>query len=265
MNDLLRNFFLLFEKEGEAPKAYGPLHLTFFFTGLAVVALLCFLLRKTSEKQNRIVMFCCGVFLALIELFKQGFYFYIISDMHITWWIFPFQMCSVPIYLCLIVPFIKKDSVRDAMYAFMASFNLMGAFISFLEPSGLLHTRPVLTAHSLVWHMVLVFIGSYLAVNGRGVKNMKMFLHGCYVFFICCGIAFAINCIFYDVSGGDINMFFIGPATSNIAVFRDISAKLGWYVNAPIYMFSVCLGAFLFYMPPYLLFRNKGKKLPSEG
>ena len=68
-------------------------------------------------------------------------------------------------------------------------------------------------------------------------------------------MAFAFNLIFWNMPAannnptGHMNMFFVGPATTSLAVFKDISAKYGWYVNAPIYIGCMCLASFLFFLP----------------
>ena len=89
----------------EKPKAYGPFHLIFTFVGLAVCVLLAYLLRHTGKRGNKAVLLSVGIFLAVTELYKQLFYYYYIGDHTYQWWIFPFQLCSVPMYLCLIAPF----------------------------------------------------------------------------------------------------------------------------------------------------------------
>ena len=78
-----------------------------------------------------------------------------------------------------------------------------------------------------------------------------------------CVIAFIINVSLGEVSNHSVNMFFIGPEISPIVVFEDIAAKYGWYVNAPIYMACVCLGAFIFYLPFTLYNRAIEKKKQS--
>ena len=43
-------------------------------------------------------------------------------------------------------------------------------------------------------------------------------------------------------------------------VFKDIAEKYGWYVNTPIYMALMTLGAFIFYAPFCALRRHMDKK-----
>ncbi len=249
----------------EKPKAYGAFHVIFTFVGLAVCVLLAYLLRKAGKRENRIILTSVGVFLLLTEIYKQLFYFYHIGGGSYQWWIFPFQLCSVPMYLCIIAPWLKEGKVQMAMYHFMTTFNLLGGIMALAEPSGLLHGYWTLTLHAFVWHMMLIFVGLYLIASGRGAKTMKDYLSSVILFLVLAAMAFAINLIFWDVSGGSIKMFYVGPAISPLAVFKDIATKYGWYVNTPIYLAAVSLGAFLLFLPAHLHERRKKKKTVASA
>ncbi len=247
----------------EKPPAYGGFHLTFTFVGLVICILLAYLLRNVGERGNRIVLWSVGGFLALTEIYKQLFYYFHMGDHSYQWWIFPFQLCSVPMYLCLIAPFLKKGKVQSAMYHFMTTFNLLGGAIAFAEPSGLTHEYWTLTLHAFVWHMVLVFVGFYLIASGRGAKTMKDYGSSVVVFLCLAVVAFCINLIFWDVSGGSIKMFYVGPGESPLIVCKDIAKNYGWYVCTALYLPAVSAGAFLVFLPVYLYERHKKKRIKS--
>ena len=242
------------------PRAYGPFHLIFTIVGFALCVLLAILLRKASDRVSRWVVFGCGAFLAVTEVYKQLFYYFAMdTTVHYHWWIFPFQLCSVPMYLCLIAPFLKNGLVKNTMYDFMYMFNLLGGAIAFFEPSGLLHSHWTLTLHAFIWHMLLVFVGLHLAISGRAGNRMKNYWSATVAFVIFAAMAFIINLIFRDVSGGSINMFYVGPSNSPLIVFKTICETLGWYVNTPIYLVAVSLGAFVVFLPSYIIGKIKRK------
>ncbi|MBQ6568701.1 MAG: YwaF family protein [Clostridia bacterium] len=258
MYDLLNRFISSTAWPMTPPKAYGTFHLTFFFVGLAVSILLAWLLRRIGDKGNKILLVCVGSFLLLSEIYKQLFYFFYIGHGSYQWWIFPFQMCSVPMYLCFIAPFLKKGAVQKGMYNFLVFFNLMGGFISFFEPSGLIHEYWTLTIHAFLWHMSLVFLGLYIGFSKRAGSEKKDYLTACAAFVGLCIVAFCINLIFWKVSEGTINMFFVGPANNSLIVFKTIAEKFGWYISTLLYIPAVCLGAYIFYLP-FHLFSKRAK------
>lgn len=239
------------------PAAYGPFHLIFAIVGLAVSFLLARRLRKLGDKGNRVLLLGCGLFLLISEVYKQLFYYYFIGQRSYQWWIFPFQLCSVPMYLCILAPLLKPGKVQKGMYNFMMIYNLLGGFMAFIEPSGITHEYWTLTLHAFIWHMLLVFVGLYLAFSDRAGKTMADYKAASVTFVVLCGIAFCINLLFWTVSEGTINMFFVGPKNSSLIVFSWIAETFGWYVSTALYIPVVCLGAFLFFLPFHLREKKK--------
>lgn len=233
------------------PPAYGVFHLSFFFIGITLSILFAWRLRKLNDQQNRMLLMGLGLVLILFEIYKLAFRYFVVydCDMNRMWWLFPFQLCSIPMYLCVIAPLLKNKTVSGAMYDFMLAFNLFGGFIAFTEPSGLVHGYWTLTVHAFIWHMILVFIGLYLGFSGRAGINLPNYKRAVVLYLILCAVALGINCAFRKVSGGTMNNFYIGPSNSPIVVFKTISEKYGWIVNDLVYIPLNCLGAFLFYAP----------------
>lgn len=248
----------------EAPRAYGPFHLTFTALGLAVSVLAAWKLRNVGEKGNRILLMGVGIFLMAAEVYKQLFCWIYLGRGRYPWWIFPFQLCSIPMYLCVIAPLLKPGRVRRNMYSFMMSYNLLGGVMALLEPSSLLSVYVTLTIHGCLWHMLIVFIGLYLGFSRRGGREMKDYKAATGTFLILCLAAFSINLGFREVSGGNINMFFVGPGNSSLIVFRQIGERFGWFAGTALYIPAVCFGAFLTFLPFYR-HRKAGGEHPHQG
>lgn len=236
----------------QTPKAYGPFHILFVLIGFSVCIFVAWKLRNLGDKGNRTLLLGIGIFLAVCEVYKQLLYFFCINDSSYEWGIFPFHLCSIPMYLCLIAPLLKPGKVQKAMYSFMMVYNLLSGAISFTEPSGLLHGYWTLTIHALMWHLLIFFVGLYLALSGRGGSTFRDYRNATVIFLVLCVVAFCINLLFWDVSNGGINMFFVGPRNSSIVVFKQISETFGWYVSTALYIPAVCLGGYLCFLPIHL-------------
>lgn len=267
MDTFLRDLIEATAWEMEKPKPYGAFHLIFTVVGFALCVLLAWRLRGLGEKGCRRLLLGIGGFLIVTEIYKQLFYYYHIGGGSYQWWIFPFQLCSIPMYFCVIASLLKNGRVKHAMFCFMTTFNLLGGAISFAEPSGLLHDYWTLTWHAFLWHMCLVFVGFYLIASGRGARNWRDYRLAVVTFFILAAIAFAINLIFFDVSGGSINMFYVGPRNSPLIVFKQISEAAGWYVSTLLYIPALCIGALLVFLPRLLWERRRqtGMNLDKRG
>ena len=244
------------------PKPFGLFHISFFLIGMIICIYFSNKLKNSNDKQNKKLLFLAGLFLLVIEIYKELFYYYIVNNGSYDFSIFPFQLCDVPMYICLIIPFIKNKKIEEAMYNFMVSYNLLGAFITFFEPSALCRPYLMMTLHGFVWHLVLVFIGLYLALSNRCLKHKKDFIMSTKVYAALCCIALILNISLKNVSNGHLNAFYLGPQISPIIIFEDIASNFGWFINMIVFVLSVSLGAYLVYMFFYNF--NKRKNILQE-
>lgn len=245
MAKLLDAFFEAMRWPMTPPAPYGWFHILFTLIGFALCGFAAWKLRKLSDKATKWMLFGIGILLAVSEVYKQLFYYFAVMDNAYNWGDFPFQFCSMPLYLCLIAPWLKPGKAQRGMYSFMVYYNLLGGAIAFAEPSGLLHGYWFLTMHALIWHMLLVFVGLFLCFSRRGGTEKGDYKVATVTFLTLCVIAFCLNAFVQNVVGEHMNMFFVGPGNSPLAVFKQICQLLSWYAGTAIYIFAVCLGAFL--------------------
>lgn len=229
------------------PTAYGTVHIIVLIVGLSVAVSAAWLLRKIGDRKNNIFMLIFAGVLIVSEIFKQTFLYYVLCNKSICWGEFPFQMCSLPMYLCPLVVFTKNERLRRAAYAFMTCFNILGGFAGAFEPSGVFHEYTVLTVHAVVWHFSLIFLGCYLIFSRRGTYEKESLIDAIKLFVLFCFIAFVINTLIGITVGDTVNMFFVGPNPSPIIVFDKVANKFGWVASTVIYIPIVSLAAAIIY------------------
>jgi len=234
------------------PVPYSAFHilLTLFGAGFAFSFARVFGKKIRSmaspEPYFRHILFSCGVLLALMELYKQAFLYVIEFHGHFDWWYFPFQLCSLPMYLCLLLPFVPHKYQR-IFCTFMYNYNLLGAVMVFVDPSGLMHPYWTLTLHGFIWHILLIFIGLLIAFSRMVLPTAKGFWQSTAVFAVGCVIATIINVTSHPY--GNADMFYITPyyATTQI-VYSQIAAKFGIFAGNTVYVLSIILGAWLLHL-----------------
>ena len=111
MQELLQRFFQASAWTMQTPVPYSPFHLSLTALGICAAA---WMARRLAAGRRKHVLFVCGLILAASELYKQGFLYYIVNGRSYDWWYFPFQLCSVPMYLCLAVPLLSKPEYARA-------------------------------------------------------------------------------------------------------------------------------------------------------
>ncbi len=270
MKEFLIGFFTsLAGKFSETPRAWGALHVTFFAAGLALSVFLALLFRKSDTKRFNRILRTAGFILCGMEVIKISFFHFALHGCNLTDTVnlFPFQLCSMPIYMAPIASYLDENSrVRKAMLTFMMTYTLMSGFSAFVNPSGILMDHMLPTFHSLVWHMLLVFIGLLIAFSGRGGDTLRDFGRAALLFIICCYIALFLNILLTLVfPGAVVNMFYIGPMRSSLIVFDKIYDMYDWSAQMKAYEMALSIGAFIVFLPHLIIGRRRRRRAVREA
>ena len=255
------------------PVPYSAFHIVFAVIGILCAGFLAWKLRRVKTRTYYQVLFLCGVMLALSELYKQLFLFHMVSQGHYDWWYFPFQLCSIPMYLCLLLPLFRGNAFGRVLSTFIQDFGLLGGVMALAEPSGLFHPYWTLTLHGLLWHVMLIFISLFITfadqrppipsaarphtagVDSEDIREpyLLSYLQMLPLFAVFCLIATCIN----TMTRGAADMFYISPYYPvTQVVFDKISLRLGTGIGIMIYLLSVCLGGFLCHLTLGMLRRK---------
>ena len=199
-------------------------------------------------------LFTIGLVLIASEIAKQYTLTFQLNQGQYNFWYLPFQLCSIPMYVCLILPFVSGERAESALLSFLADFGLLGGILSFADVSGMHYPLPVLTIHSYLWHIALILIGIYAGriLTGGTKKETTAWAHSLFftsfigaalLYLACCCIATALNVGLH--AKGTINMFYISPLyPMNQVVFRSFTPYLGNNGTILLYICATIAGAF---------------------
>ncbi len=236
------------------PEPYGLFHLAFVALSLLVIVAVCYLLRRSSDKTFRIVLFTVGALLLLSEIFKQLYYFYAVNGKGYDWFIFPFQLCSIPMYLSIVVGCMRKCAARDAICEYLASIGFLGGIMAYAEPSGILNEYYFTLIHSCIWHGLLIFIALYIIITNNACRSLKDYKKVLAVLGGVVAAATVLNLIFRNKP--DFNMCYISPFYNTpLAVFSSFDTFFqgllgqfpGRIISIVIYVVALALGGLIVY------------------
>lgn len=195
---------------------------------------------------NRIFLIC-GLAMAASEIWKQLCLTFIVNSGHYYWWYFPFQLCSIPMYICLIMPWTTSVRLRKVLLTFLMDFGLLGGIFTFFDTSGLHYPYPPLTVHSFAWHILLILLGLTAGLAVEGGCTWRDYGRCTALYGGACIIATILNMLFYRF--GAINMFYISPHYyMTQVIFKDIAASLGNTAGIFVYIAAILAGAAVFHM-----------------
>lgn len=247
----------------EQPKAWGWFHI------LGIALAICFILlglslgrkhpvSKARWKSN-LTLWICSAFFISIEILKEvmlvirnGF---VIGEL-------PFQICSLIIFALPIMLLVKKESVKEALVAFLSCFCMTGAFFYFVKPATALESPSVLISiRSYLWHWMILFTCSFIVESYEIFQRKKghFFLKGYGIWLSCLVIAIGIDTIaYFHLPDQNINFFYIAYGKSPFypilnLIFTSTELCMKYY---PLYLFSFALYYGIGSLLMYFLFRG---------
>jgi hypothetical protein len=165
---------------------------TLSFVAFPFIYTLFYNLRGRQRPFN-ITIFTLGIVLILLEIFKQITYAKIygtIGTLNYMWSILPLQLCSVHMFLCPLIPFLKgkvKQSVMVfvGLYAFIGGIAVLGfqaglkiVLWGFFMEDGTVFGDWGMVVHTLLWHGILINLGAiifgYLRLGDYSFSQIKI-------------------------------------------------------------------------------------------
>ena len=137
-------------------------------------------MKNLNRKSLNKVFLTYALVLWVFEIYKQIIFTYQ-ADWNYQWYAFPFQFCSVPMFVALIIPFIKNEKLYDGMQTFLGTFAFFAGTAVMIYPSTVFVTTIGINIQTMIHHGVMSVIGLGLLVNVINL-NWKSFLRSMLVF-----------------------------------------------------------------------------------
>lgn len=238
----------------DAPRMYGPFHLIISAVMICLAVIGALWAKRLSDAGRVRLLTICGWVLVVMEIYKQLFLYYIVNGGAYDWWYFPFQLCSVPMYLCILLPFIKRSRNFSTVLTFLATYTFIGAVATFIVPEDILRSYVTLTFHGFIWHGLLLFISLTVALSGMADLTKNGFARATALFLVMCVIAILINIASEPAmqaahSGGSLSnsyaaMFYLNPYHfSPQPIVGTVQKNAGIPLGLALYVLVIILAA----------------------
>ena len=233
---------------------------------------------RTNDKIRDYFTMTMGLILISTEIYKQilfAYHYNFEGDYH--WSLFPFQLCSIPMYTSAIMPLARNEKLRKSLFSFMALYGMLGGLsVTLYQTSVLTREDYSLDYQSIIWHFALIALGiysaTYLNIGSLSFKkSLKLYQYGTFAFLGFLILAEIINLLIvlnhgYNEFTAGGNMFYISMFMFNldIPVLSTITSTCGWYVGFIGYTFVLMLGAFVIFSAYYGLNKLALKILANQ-
>lgn len=203
------------------------------------------------SKKINLFFFLCGLLMSISEIWKQWDLTFFINHGVYDWWYFPFQLCSIAMYVLLILPWTRKKRLRPMLLSFLMNYSLLGGIAVFADTSGLHYPAAILTIHSYTWHILLILIGIAAGITYHIENTTKALYHRHFrnstLLYLGCGMIAVVLNLTID-RFGNINMFYINPDYEMQQVgFASLTPCLGNLPVVILYILATILGAYILF------------------
>lgn len=197
-------------------------------------------------------MLIMGILFLVMETVKQA----ILVTVGYNIWYFPFQLCSMPLYLCLSDGLFKIKHVhkntQKVIQTFLMDYGLLGGIAALSYPAGFTHTGiAYITIHGYLWHLLMVVMSIMIYLRHEADLSLSGFKNATVLFLVLAMIAEILNILLHPF--GDCDMFYISPYHySSQPVFSSVDRLIGRFPGIVFYLLMIMIGAaiihYLFYI-----------------
>lgn len=250
---LIGEIIELLDAKMETPVSYGWFHLLSLLFTILITIFVCVFCKHRTRRQVIAMVFGTAVLALILEVYKQINFTFQFDGENITadfqWYAFPWQFCSMPMYVGLFAGIFRKGKVHDALCAFLATYSIFAGVCVMLYPVSVFVDTIGINIQTMICHGSMIVIGVYLLYTGYVKMEHKTILKAIPVFVIAVLIAIIFNEIAYYsglLETDTFNMFFISRhCEPSLPVYSLVQQVVPYPWCLIIYVAAFSLAAYL--------------------
>lgn len=217
--NLIAKVLTLLDTAMSRPQLYGWFHILWLVITIGSTVVLCRRFGKNKDKYAPTIVLAVAVAVTLLEVYKQINYTFTVSDTgavsgDFQWYAFPFQFCSMPMYVGLLTGLFRKGKVHDALYAFLATYSVFAGVCVMLYPQDVFIETIGINIQTMICHGSMIAVGVYLLYSGYVKIEHRTVFKAMPVFAVAVALAAVMNEVAHLtglLQTETFNMFFISP------------------------------------------------------
>lgn len=249
----MESIITFFDTTGETPSLYGTYHLIWLALTLLSTVFLCLFGKKATGKQVRSIVLAVAIVVILLEVYKQLCYTFDVTEEGLVsdfqWYAFPWQFCSMPMYVGLLAGLTKKGKIHDCACAFLATYAIFAGLCVMIYPGDVYIDTVGINIQTMVCHSTMIPVGAFLYASGHVKLEHKTILKALPVFTVAVGVAMGLNELAHAtglLETDTFNMFFISPyCAPSLPVYSLVQQAVPYPFCLIIYIAAFSLAAYL--------------------
>ena len=246
--NIFEKLIYLLQATMTTPPSFGLWHFCSVLLLILLSAVTVWRFRNADDRTVRRIVLIAWLIMLCFEVYKQIVFAMdtdgVTATWSYTWYAFPFQFCSLPLYLFPFIVFLKDGKVRDGVIFFSTTYLLFAGLAVMICPNDVYISYIGINIQTMVHHGLQVLIGIYLFTVYHRRLTMRRFPYGFAVFILAVGAAMILNLSVHaalTACGIDatFNMFFISPYYENTL---PVLSSLYPHTPYPLFLVVYILG-----------------------
>ena len=216
--------------EMTTPTWFGWFHILCLILTVGMTVLLCLLYKHGRIKRPGKVVFYTALIVIALEIYKQLQYSFSYDggvQFDYQWYAFPFQFCSMPMYVGLLSGF-ARGKLQSYLYSFLATFAVFAGACVMVYPGDVFTSSVWINIQSMICHGSMLVVGIFLYYTGAVKAEHKTILRGMAVFSVAVCMAVVLNelaVVVGIVPDETFNMFFVSRhCEPSLPVYSSVQA-----------------------------------------
>ena len=202
--------------KAQTPQMFGWVHILSLALAILLGIVFCIVFKKPTEKTAKRLILITTLVVIALEIYKQVVFSFSYNGQTVSfdfqWYAFPFQFCSMPMYVGLLAALIKKGWLHDALCAFLATYGFFAGIVVMIYPAQVYMDIVGINIQTMICHGLMLSMGIYLLASGYVELKHKTMLKALAIFSSIVVFVMIMNEVVYYsgiLNGEVLNMFFI--------------------------------------------------------
>ena len=247
--EFTKTILAFLDTQGPEPTVFGIYHILCLLLTAALTVFAVIRGRHHSAETATKVVFWTAVAVAILEIYKQINYTFGNGSAApgFQWYAFPFQFCSTPMYIGLLVGLFRKGRIHNALCAYLATYAVFAGLCVMIYPGDVYVETVGINIQTMICHGSMVVIGGYLLGSGHVTLQLRTVLRAIPVFAVCVALAAIMNEVAHGMGlleEHSFNMFYISPYLEcSLPVYSLVHNAVPFPVNLMIYILGFTAAA----------------------
>lgn len=226
------------------PQAWGIFHIVCLVLAFGLAVLFYLDKRHGARISPRAVFGIYGFVTLALELTKQLMWAVVETEEGLawsySWYSAPFQFCTMPLFITLILFFSRSEKLNSYLYAFLGLYAVISMVCVMFYPGDVFTSSVLINIHTMVLHGGGLAVSLFVLIRRLTPLTFRSVVKGFRVFLICVAAALLLDFAVERSGinhGETFNMFYISPYyESTLPVFNVLWHKLPYPLFLLIYI-----------------------------